>query len=55
VHLHHNSVRRQILALKPDALVLTGDSIDVDEFTHPTHPKAMADFRTTTAIPGCGV
>lgn len=37
-------VWRQILALKPDALVLTGDSIYIDELTHPTHPKAMADF-----------
>jgi alkaline phosphatase D len=37
-------VWRQILAHKPDALVLTGDSIYIDELTHPTHPKAMADF-----------
>ena len=34
----------QILALKPDVLVLTGDSIYIDELTNPTHPKAMADF-----------
>lgn len=34
----------QILALKPDALVLTGDSVYIDELTNPTHPKAMGEF-----------
>lgn len=37
-------VWNQIMALRPDALILTGDSIYIDEITHPAHPKKMADF-----------
>lgn len=37
-------VWRQILAARPDLLVLTGDSVYIDENPIPEHPKRLSDF-----------
>jgi alkaline phosphatase D len=43
-------VWRQIRAARPDLLVLTGDSVYIDELPIPDHPKTLSDFEFMSLV-----